>query len=404
MAYNWRPVNPVYIDLETQATVNLKTVGSRVYLRHPHTRLLSLVAKCGNQILVWARKGRYPGNTLNLKPGDCWPKDVPRGPEVITLDDGDRIPEQLWEWIAVDKRVFLAHNAQGFDAEAYSLLVGGPQPDWCDSQPLCRAAGFPAGLDKLGKLLFGSGKDEGSAALKLMYTAKMKGDFPAYPVGTLPIWRSVLQYNVKDVLLLERVWDEVKTAGEPELLSVDSVINTRGISIDRRYIEALLELWDDLESDALAQIASLTDGALNVGNLRSPIKIKAWLREQGVKVDSINRQVLERLYEFPDEFFQDHDELTAHHAHICEVLQLRQSITRISKSKLRRILEIADSDDRVRDVLVAYGAHTGRWTGRNVQPHNLAKGLAKLNVEKLCRHFDAGTLTLEVVREALGET
>jgi DNA polymerase len=407
--WNYRPDQVVLIDLETQSPLNLKKVGGKVYARHPMTRLMCLVAKRGREVLLWVPHGRYPGTSLNARtrPSDFWPEGVARRDEVLLVDDGPVVPAPLLQWIA-EGCTFVAHNARGFDADAYKYLVadrfGSCEPAaWCDTVPLAKSTGLPGSLDALGKIFTGQGKDAGSSALELLYTAKMKGSECVYNIGTLALWKRVLQYNVKDVLLLEAIWREVKGAGEPELLDVDSTINSRGIYVDMEFLENLIALWGEAEQLAFAEIVKATDGKLHEDNLRSIPQVKGWLRSQGVQVDSLNRQVLERLYEYPEEFFHCEDEdvnITEQHAYVCEVLRLRQTVTRIGRSKLQRIKEIADPDCRVRDVLVAYGAHTGRWAGRGVQPHNFARGVSDLDTQGLLRKHRAGELTITALREA----
>ncbi len=165
---------------------------------------MCLGAKRGRDLLLWIPRGRYPG-TFDLPLESLWPANVVRDDTCLYVDDGDAVPEMLRGWIH-DGCTFAAHNAAGFDAEGYQRLVGGDQPRaWVDTQPLAAASGLPRGLDKLGVIFTGHGKDAGAGALKLMYTAKMKGSRCVYPVGTKHVWRSVLQYLVQDVLLLERV-------------------------------------------------------------------------------------------------------------------------------------------------------------------------------------------------------
>src|SRR5579884_3038517 len=169
------PFAPVFIDLETQSTINLKQAGSRAYLRHPSTRLLSLVALVDNWMVVWVPEGRYPGRTLGISPTDCWPKSWERDGRKVVLHDGDHLPD-LIAAAARGGRTFIAHNASGFDALAWELLLpDAPQPAWFDTIPCCRAAGLPAGLDAVCERLFGVGKEkEGRKAAELLFTAKAR--------------------------------------------------------------------------------------------------------------------------------------------------------------------------------------------------------------------------------------
>src|SRR5205814_1238555 len=48
-------------------------------------------------------------------------------------------------------------------------------------------------------------------------------------------------------------------------------------------------------------------------------------------------------------------------------------------------------DNRIRNMFVYHGAHTGRWSGRGFQPHNLARGI-KCDVEELLKDLNIDTI------------
>ena len=356
------------------------------------------MAKHENLVLVWAPQSRLPGRGLTLAPGSLWPEGIARGSEGILFYQGEGTPPELLEWIAKGY-TFTAHNATGFDAEAYERLVGGPQPTaWYDTMYAAAAKGLPRGLDALGKIFLGAGKDApGAKVLKLMYTAKVKNGEVVYPIGTPAAWQLLLRYNVMDVLLLERIFARTYGTSEPEVLDAHTAINNRGVYVDREWLDALLTLWDEAIAYAVTEIERLTDGTLKGGDLRSGPKMKAWLATQGVEISSLRKEEVERLYEFPEEYFEG-DDYTERHLLVSEVLKLRQTVTRVGKAKLERIRQMADIDGRVRGMLMYHAAHTGRWSGRGVQPHNFARGVPGLDVGGLLSK--RGNLKLEDIRKA----
>jgi DNA polymerase len=390
------PENPVWVDFETQSAADLKALGARAYLRHPSTRVLSLVALVDDTVVVWAPHGRYPGNTLGISPTDCWPKDWQRDGRKVMLDDGPELPQCL-QSAAHASRTFVAHNAP-FDALAWELLLpGAPQPEWFDTIPCCRAAGLPAGLDAVGERLFGIGKDkEGRKAAEMLFRAPVKNEQVVYPKGTQALWKLLLQYNVADVLLLEALYHAVLPYGEPDVIAVDSTINNRGVLVDREFARALVELWLQAEQASFRRLEELTSGAIGERNIRSVPQVKKWLEEQGLHLKSLNRQELEQFYADPEEYLGElPDDLDL--SRVVEVLKLRQSATRITRAKLAKLLGSADDDGRLRGMLVYWGAHTGRWSSRGLQVHNLPRGVSGLDVESLCA---AEPLTLDAIRAA----
>lgn len=399
--WNPDPSRIVLMDMETQSATNLKTQGVAAYLADPDTRLMSGVFLIGDTLHVWIPPGRAPiGWQTDLS--HLWPEGYDRQAYRLETWDGCDPPPAVVQAIR-DGRVFVAHNAAGFDALAWARLVGGDLPAWCDTLPSARCAGLPAGLDALGVRFTGRGKDAGKEALKLLYTAKRgKAGGVVYPVGTLPLWRSVIRYNVADVLLLERIWQHVGDYGEADVLTAHSAIDARGVLVDRGLLLTLRDLWAQLQAQASQRVELLTEGELSEVNIKSVPQVKAWLARLGLRVQSLNRKELERLYADPLDFFGEVPEGTDL-TRVVEVLRARQTATRISGAKIDRLLAMAASepDGRARNVLVVYGAHTGRWSGRGFQPHNLARGVGDLDVEGAIEAYRRDTLSLDWLADAV---
>lgn len=383
MRWNWCPdySRCVLLDCETQSAADLRTVGARRYMRHESTRPMSLVALLASgEVVVWVPPGCGPSGLAALQSNDVWPDGYAQRPCEVHF--GTPLPDTLVR-SADAGHTFVAHNAP-FDADAWELLTppGTPQPAWCDSMPGCRAAGLPAGLDKLGQVFTGRGKDaSGQRAMKMLCKATWNERDAAwqYPVGSVALWREMLQYNVADVLLLQRVWEETRDYGESDVLDVHGRINSRGVCVDSALLSTLRDLWARQGTAAADALSDATDGELGEHNIRSTPQVRAYLRKLGLDLSSLNRTGLERFFDDPESFFDDvldGDDVPADVVQKCvAVLRLRQQATRISGAKLQRIAEMCDSDGRVRDVLVYHGAHTGRWTGRGFQPHNLPRGV-----------------------------
>lgn len=493
--FNWNPDKAVFVDLETQSVANLKD-GVKAYLAHPSTRLMSAVFALEGVVEIWVPEGRAP---RGVRGSELWPDGFDK--RACMYLEGP-LPAAVVKAIQYGY-TFVAHNAAGFDALAWEKFFPGEQPAWFDTIPCARAAGLPAGLDALGKVLLGRGKDEGKEALKLLYTVKERGGEFIYPIGTAALWESVLRYNVADVLLLEKIYDQVQDYGEADVLEADAAINERGIAFDSRLLLQLKELWQQSGNAAAKKLETITGGELNESNIRSGPQVKKWLQKQGLSLESLNRTQLEHFYIDPEAYLGearedespstnwvitevlklggidpasasfghgwdipylkecglrrvfrksgriieevaeelDREQLvtwdkeaenagdflqrilldppsctdpraeeasyyrqlqtTAERAELCiEVLKLRQAATRISKGKIDRIIGMADGDSRVRHLLVYHGAHTGRWTGRGFQPHNLARGVNGLEVEDVISYAENGELTMPVIETA----
>lgn len=406
IVWDWDPdpARLVLFDLETQSAASLRDLGSRAYLADGTTRLISAVFLLpGGDLWVWVPPGRGPAG-WDSDPARLWPAGWDRAGYALRTWGGEGPPPPVAAALAAGW-TFAAHNAAGFDVEAWRRLVGGPQPRWYDTLPCARAAGLPGALDALGLRLVGRGKDDGKAALKLLYTAKRGRDGePVYNVGTAALWRGMLAYNVADVLLLERVHHATADYGEADVLDAHQAIDARGIAVDGPLCERLKYLWAELQGGAADRVREMTEGILTEGNIRSVPQVKKWLASQGLHVESLNRKQLELLYADPDGFFGDVPD-GVDLSKVVEVLRARQTACRISTGKIDRLLSArAGADDgRARGILLYHGAHTGRWSGRGFQPHNLARGVADLDVEALLTLAERGELTLDAIRAAVAK-
>lgn len=337
--------------------------------------------------------------------------DMPTAP--ITWIPPGRAPVGLEQYISDgpplviqhmirDGYTFVAHNAETFDALAWELLLpDAPQPEWFDTIHLCRQNGLPAGLDRACRALGIQGKDAaGADALKLLYTVKMIRGKPVYPVGTVPLWEIMLRYNVQDVVALRELYLALGTPQEPEVLRVNSTINERGCPVDLRFASALRELWHQHQKKAGEQVDALTEHIISEDDLRSPVKVKKWLATKGLVIDSLERKSIEAMMIDPDGWFGESDNPNV--ALVTEVIKARQSAVRATVGKIERVFNVADNDNRVRGMFVYHGAHTGRWSGRDLQLHNFPRGV-KCNVGKLLQDFLAGNLALAGVETVAQE-
>lgn len=364
--WNWSPkAKWVFVDLETTSTVDLPQCGWLRYASHPHTRLLSAAFLIDGQKHIWV-PSRTSFDFIN--------------PPGVTVHYGPTVPDIVRQ--AADEYVWVAHNAEGFDAQVWSRLVPDCPATWCDSQPLCRAAGLPASIDDIGAYLTGKkGKSkEGVEACRLLSRAKCTNGRPVYPVGSPTLWEHLLAYNMTDVMICANIFPLIMSRfTEPEMMAVHSAINDRGVKVDVDLVTRLAACWHEVKQQAADEIAVLTGGKITVNNIRSVQQVRKWLEEQGLRVSSLRRERLEMICENPEEYLGDVDDA----ATITQVLQLRLMAARASDSKLPRILDYTDTDGRLRYSIQAYGAATGRFSGRGAQLQNLPRGHDGVDVDRL---------------------
>lgn len=341
MKLNWKPPRVAFIDFESRSQQELVTVSK--YTTHPSTQVLSCVVKTDDGIV----RKYGPGLT-------------------------DQAKSELAH--IAKHHTLVAHNAP-FDAAVWERVAGLPEAEWFDTLPCARAAGLPGKLDLLSKIVTGRGKDPNGKRLVEMLCLPQR----AYPPPDSPVYQLLMQYNLRDVEELEAVYSRVKGFGEPDIMTVDRTINDRGIPVDVDFLRNLGALydWNDAQSrDRFGEATLDPETGLSV-NPASPKQVVEWLRSRGFNVPNINKVTWRALNSEPEKFFDGGpDEDMASAVEIMqEMLQLRREIVRVGKSKVEKALSLVDVDDRVREQVVYWGAHTGRWSGRALQVHNMPAAL-----------------------------
>lgn len=346
---------PIYFDLETRSACNLQKEGGRRYAQHPTTEILTVAAQIDNRMIAWT-----PLLDMPLPAGELWPDGINFPSMPVESFAGPDVPAPLAEAIAAG-RPLCAHNCCSFDMHVWRAKNLPEPAQWLDSLPDARAAGLPGKLDQIGKYLFGVTKDkEGEALVKRVCRPDQTGRFQLF---TREKAIKVLRYNIVDVLLLARLHTDVAGRAEPDVVALDRIINERGIAFDADLANALIRLDVQLTAMAKAEMEQLTGGAIKAGDLGRIKKIQVWLKSRGVSLPDLKRETVERYLMGAAEV-----DLVVR----C-VLQARLATGRVTTNKLETAMHCQDADGRLRDMLVYHKAHTGRWAGCKLQPHNLPR-------------------------------
>lgn len=425
-------VNPVFIDLETRSCADLPEVGGWNYAAHKTTRLLTV---------SWSDK---PDVFHIWFPGADEDKPIPADYLAAHLSDcvvhvGNEIPDALAE-LARSGRPWVAHNAWTFDQPVWEAVTHERfHPDvWMDTYPLALSVGLPGGLNDISKRLWGEGKYEaGSKAL--MGASRCPTPDLCEPCNVpVAIQCLVAKYNVQDVRLLRWLWEElVRTVATPQseldVMFAHREINSRGVRIDKPLLTKLIELSAECQDRSVGTISELTDGFLaSKTDLNSRNRVFKWLDSQGVTFGtSLRREVVQRFVEGAakevdaaeeDEAGDPEEKSAAVPVEVLKkvikVLELRSCALRVTDGKLKAarlsLTEIRrDFEYRVTGMFVYHGAHTGRWTARRIQLHNLPKPKDAINNLLLCPWakpvgvwalfdlYDRGRLSYDAVQAVL---
>lgn len=337
------------VDIETYSETDLASAGVHRYTEDPAFDVLLVGYAFGDQeahVIDLALDG-YPGGAEH---GAFWK----------ALTDP-----------AVEKH---AYNAP-FERACLAKYTGKEMlpEQWVDTMIRGLTLGLPAGLGAVGEAM-GLPKDElkdkqGKALIQ--YFCK-----PCKPTRTngertrnLPEhdpakWELFKEYNRQDVIAeraIARRLDYIEEQYEPEweLWCLDQRMNDRGIRVDVPMVEKIVDFDTKRGLELMEEAKELT----GLENPNSVSQLSRWVTDQGVPMTSVTKETVNaalKLKYIPD--------------NVRRVLEIRQALGKASVKKYQAMLNAVCEDGRLRGILQFYGANrSGRWAGRLVQVHNLAK-------------------------------
>lgn len=329
------------VDIETYSGTDLADAGVYRYAEDPDFQVL-LIGYSFNGGPVEVHDCTQPG---------CWPRDL-----LDALTD----PE-------VEKRAWNANFERTCLAAALEEEM--PPEQWSDTMVLALECGLPGSLAAAGAAL-GLPEDQLKDPVgKALITYFSKPCRPTKSNGgrtrNLPLhdpdkWALYIGYNRQDVVTEMAIREQLLPLAESEqkLWELDQRMNDNGVRLDVPMIEQVVR-YDERHRQELQEEARALTGLQNPNSLT---QLKAWLAEQGAPVEQLRKDDLEVMLR---------EELPPV---VRRVLEIRQALGKTSTAKYAAMLEAVCSDGRLRGILQFYGANrSGRWAGRLVQTHNLAR-------------------------------
>lgn len=343
------PMIYVVLDFETASMCDLQKRGAWVYANDFSTFILCLALKVVTD--------KQPSPTRVLEEHELRKID----PELMALAKNPAVK-------------FVAHNA-GFEQgmwAAHMVPMGYPPlpPErWHDTMAVAAMKALPLGLDALTKALdLPVQKDmEGHRLMLRMCKPNLKGEWEhsrenmdrlkTYCVGDVDA-----QYGSHIVL-------GGLGAQERDYWILDQKIQQRGLKVDREFIDACIDVLEQVREPMAERFRELTGGV----KFTQREKILNWVNDQGVPLGDMRKETLNAILDPDDEFgIEDFHEPLPYHVH--EVLTLRRTLASSSVSKLERMLMCAGHDGRVRYTTQYHAARTGRDGGRLIQIQNFPVG------------------------------
>ena len=336
------------VDIETYSSVDLTEAGVYAYVEAPDFDILLI-----SYIF------------------DDWGED-----DVKTIDCFDADPDMMAEFceaLTDPQIVKTAFNAN-FERTCLAKWLQKPMPpeEWRCTMVKALTLGLPGNLAGAGEALGlppEKLKDPQGKALIQFFSKPCK---PTRTNGqrtrNLPRhdpakWQLYKGYNRQDVVTEQEILRKLsiyKTPeSEQELWALDQHMNDNGVALDIPMVEKIVE-YDTRRRQELQEEAQELTGLKNPNSLA---QLKRWLAEQGVEMTSVTKDTIAEALrdpELPDV--------------VRRVLEIRTALGKTSVAKYSTMLVAHCQDHRLRGILQFYGANrSGRWAGRLVQTHNLAK-------------------------------
>ncbi len=266
-----------------------------------------------------------------------------------------------------------AFNAN-FERTCLAKWTGRPKPpeEWRDTMIKALTLGLPGNLADVGMAL-GLPEDklkdpQGKALIQFFSKPCKPTKANGQRTRNLPEhdpdkWKLFIKYNGQDVVTEQAILKKLSiyetTREEQELWNLDQKMNDNGVKLDIPMVEKIVD-YDNRRRQELQEEAQQLTGLSNPNSLA---QLKTWLERQGMPMNSVTKDTVAAalsLKYIPD--------------NVRRVLEIRTALGKTSVAKYSTMLTAVCSDHRLRGILQFYGANrSGRWAGRLVQTHNLAK-------------------------------
>lgn len=329
------------VDIETYSSADLSETGVYRYTEAEDFEVL----------LIGYSFDGGPVQVHDCTGPSCWPRDL-----LDALTD----PEVLKT----------AWNA-AFERRAFSTVLGVelPPEQWSDTMVMALECGLPGALANAGVALGLPEEQLKDPRGKALITYFSKPCRPTKANGgrtrNLPQhdpdrWAMYIEYNRQDVVTEMAIRERLQRLADSEqrLWCLDQRLNDHGVRVDLPMVREIVR-FDEQNRQRLEKEARIITSLQNPNSL---LQLKGWLTSQGVPVDTLRKDDLDRLLgeDLP--------------ARVRRVLEIRKALGKTSTAKYGAMLDATCADGRLRGILQFYGANrSGRWAGRIVQVHNLAR-------------------------------
>jgi hypothetical protein len=285
------------------------------------------------------------------------------------------------QWTTDPGVKLVAHNA-AFERICFSrslaMPVGQylPPEQWFDTMAVAALHGYPRSLEALAKALRLTPKDSAGTRLINLFSKPYRGK-RVYADQKPEQWEEFREYCRQDVLTMREARHAMpgwpKDGFERDLWYVDQRINDRGMRVDLDLARGAVTVAKRNTEQFEQEVIEIT----GVDNPGSTAQLGRWCEDQGFTLPNWQKESVAEARlnsQIPP--------------HIDRVLELRQELALVAHRKFEAAMRGVSMDGRLRGQFMYHAAHTGRWSSRGVQVHNLARLAFEYKDEEGEKHYD----------------
>jgi DNA polymerase len=331
----------IHLDFETRSAADLKEVGAYRYAADRTTRILMAgVSEDDGEVYLWVNPDfRIEGM------------------------EGDPEADALLARIERENPLTYAHNAPFEAAMVWGKGRTSGFPiqlrQWRCTAAMARKAGLPSSLEKCAEVLgLTQQKDKGGAALIRFFCVPKKDGTFNEPSDFPEKFKAFGDYCKQDVRTEKAIHRKLKAfelrEGPLDTFLFDLRMNERGIPVNVPALRNAQAIIEQSTGEVGVQFRELT--GLEPGQRA---KVLALLQSLGCKLDDMQADTL--------------DQFVAPNPQAARVIELYRKTSYAATAKVAKMLDCVCPDGRIRGTHLYYGASTGRWSGRLIQPQNFKK-------------------------------
>ena len=283
--------------------------------------------------------------------------------ELIDICNGEELPQFIIDALIDADVTKTAFNAQfervclmKYLSRVLHRNIYLKPSSWSCTEVQASMLGLPLSLEGVGKLLKLNEQkmDEGKALIRYFCTpcratAANGGRTRNMPEDAPEKWEIFKKYNIRDVQVELSIREKIKnypiSEKEQKFYVLDQKINDRGLMVDMKLVEEAISCDKQFTVAATEKAYELT----GLENPNSVAQLKGWLKEHGVKVESLSKKAVTELIDETE-------------GEVEEALKLRLLMAKTSVKKYEAVERAVCLDGRVHGLFQFYGANrTGRW-------------------------------------------